>query len=119
MKDCPTKAKAITMDAAYRSNLHKALFVTMLSLAIYILFADLAFAQSDTAMGAVLCAVVDMIFGNLGRGLATLAVIIVGVGATLGKVSWGLAITVAVGIAVIFNADDIVDGLGAGAGGCP
>jgi type IV secretory pathway VirB2 component (pilin) len=39
----------------------------------------------------------------MGRGLATLAICIVGVGALLGKVSWGMAITVAIGISIVFN----------------
>ena len=59
-------------------------------------------------MGNVICCIIGIIYGNLGRGLAVLAVIIVGVGATLGKVSWGLAITVATGIATIFGAVPLV-----------
>lgn len=95
-------------------------FLTLLTVALVLMVPELAMAAEETtAMGNVLCKVVDMVMGNMGRGLATLAVIIIGVGATLGKVSWGLAITVAVGIAVIFNAGDIVDRLGAGGGGCP
>jgi type IV secretory pathway VirB2 component (pilin) len=75
-----------------------------------------AYAAIATPMGAVLCAVVGFIYGNLGRGLATIAVIIVGAGATLGKVSWGLAVTVAVGISVIFNAGNIVTLIGTNSG---
>lgn len=75
-----------------------------------VLFSQVALAApEDTPMGFVLCSIVKMVYGNLGRGLATLAVIIIGVGATLGKVTWGLAMTVAVGISVIFNAGAIVD----------
>lgn len=91
---------------------------------LYILLAALFYAlitvQANavvTPMGTVLCDIVYMIYGNLGRGLATLAIIIVGVGATLGKVSWGLAITVAIGISVIANAGTIMFML-TGASGC-
>ena len=62
----------------------------------------------QSPMGNVVCCIIGIIYGNLGRGLAVLAVIIVGVGATLGKVSWGLAITVAVGIATVFGAVPLV-----------
>ncbi len=68
------------------------------------------FATSDAAlaqqspMGNVICAIIGIIYGNLGRGIAVLAVIILGVGATIGKVSWGLAMTVGVGIGVVFGA---------------
>lgn len=39
--------------------------------------------------------------------MATLAVAALGIGAMLGKVSWGMAIMVAVGVAVLFGANDI------------
>ncbi len=55
-------------------------------------------------MGGVLCGIIEFIYGNFGRALATLAVISLGVGAMLGKVSWGLALTVAAGISVVFGA---------------
>jgi type IV secretory pathway VirB2 component (pilin) len=80
-----------------------------LAFALCVMTVSAAFASPmNTPMGWVLCQIVWMVYGNLGRALATIAVIVIGVGATLGKVSWGLAITVAVGIAVIFNAHLIV-----------
>ncbi len=99
--------------------LRQAVCLGMMALTIYVLMISPALATS-TPMGTVLCTIVDFIYGNLGRGLATLAIIVVGVGATLGKVSWGLAMTVAVGISVIFNAKWIANNMGLGAGGgCP
>lgn len=85
------------------------------ALTIYFLITTTAHADSLTF---ILCDVADMVMGNLGRGLATCAVLVIGVGATLGKVPWGLAITVAVGISVIFNAPLIVLALGLAGGGC-
>ena len=67
---------------------------------------DLAFA-SDT-IADVLCEVVGWFTGSVGKGIATLAIIIIGVGALMGKVSWGMAIIVGVGVAVIFGAGEIV-----------
>jgi type IV secretory pathway VirB2 component (pilin) len=64
---------------------------------------DAAMAQ-QSPMGNVICLIIGIIYGNLGRGIAVLAVIILGVGATIGKVSWGLAMTVGVGIGTIFGA---------------
>jgi type IV secretory pathway VirB2 component (pilin) len=96
-------------------SIKRAVMLGFMATACYLLFTDGAWAQpsSNTPMGDVLCDVVDfVIYGNLGRGLATLAIIMVGVGAMLGKVSWGLAITVAVGISVIFGALGIGDALG-------
>lgn len=91
----------------------QAMMLTLMVISIYVLLICPADAGT-TPMGNVLCTVVQMIYGNLGRGLATLAIIIVGVGATLGKVSWGLAITVAVGISIIFNASTIANMMGVG-----
>jgi len=82
-----------------------------LVLAVVLFAAADAFAQvtTNTPMGAVLCNVVDFfLYGNLGKGLATAAVCVVGVAATLGKVTWGMAIMVGVGIAIIFGAPSIV-----------
>lgn len=65
---------------------------------------DNAYAQ----LADVLCALYwDIIFADLGRGIATLAICALGVGAMLGKVSWAMAITVGVGLATLFGAAEI------------
>lgn len=69
-------------------------------------------------IGRVLCTVVDWIYGPVGTGIATLAIIIIGIGALMGKVSWGMAIIVGIGVAVIFGAGSIVNELNAGGAGC-
>ena len=66
----------------------------------------------------MLCNVANWFKGPIGRGIATLAIIVIGVGALMGKVSWGMAIIVGIGIAVIFGAPTIVNELGAGGSGC-
>ena len=82
---------------------------------------DLAAAQtaasSDTPMGNVLCTVKNWFTGNTGKGLATIAITVIGIGALLGKVSWGMAIIVGIGVAIVFGAAGIVDAMGAGSGG--
>lgn len=82
-----------------------------------IIMPDLAAAASGDTIANVLCEVVDWFTGSVGKGIATLAIIIIGVGALMGKVSWGMAIIVGVGVAVIFGASEIVDDLG-GQGSC-
>ena len=57
-----------------------------------------------------------MLTGALGKAIATLAIIIIGIGALMGKVSWGMAIIVAIGVAVVFGAGQIVQLLAGGAG---
>jgi len=99
-----------------QSNLYK---VAVYSMRVFMFFAlglvapDIAYAQNavNSPMGFILCDIVSYVYGNLGRGLATLAIVIIGVGATLGKVSWGLAMTIGIGIAIIFNAGTIMSDL--------
>ncbi len=113
-------AKPMTSDAMAHplpapADHNRQMFITFMACAVLFLLMQTAYATA-TPMGDVLCSIVGMVYGNLGRGLATLAVVIIGVGATLGKTSWGLAMTVAVGIAVIFNAEYVVDLLLRGSG---
>jgi len=85
---------------------------------IVISIPDYAFAVgADTPMGNVLCTVVAWFTGNTGKGLATIAITIIGIGALLGKVSWGMAIIVGIGVAIVFGAAGIVDAMGTSASG--
>jgi type IV secretory pathway VirB2 component (pilin) len=63
-------------------------------------------------MTEVLCSILEIVQGSLAQGLATLGVIMIGATACLGKASWGMAITVAVGISVVFNAATIAGNIG-------
>ena len=76
-------------------------------------------AYAGTPMGQVLCFVLHgILMGQAGRGMATLGIAAVGVAALLGKASWGFALTVLVGIAVLFGCVGIVASLGLGVAVC-
>jgi type IV secretion system protein VirB2 len=66
----------------------------------------------SNAIEQVFCNVVLILTGTTGKAIATVAVIAVGVGALLGKISWGMALIVALGVALIFGAASIVSALG-------
>lgn len=83
-------------------NLSLALF------AVYIAATVPGVAYAEGVIGDVLCDVAGWFTGTIGQGIATLAVIIIGIGALMGKVSWGMAIIVGIGVAVIFGASTIV-----------
>ncbi|MFO0389306.1 MAG: TrbC/VirB2 family protein [Alphaproteobacteria bacterium] len=100
-----TKELAVAWQAA---------LLVMLS-AVIIMMPDLAMA-TNTPMGNVLCRVVGWFTGNTGKGLATIAITVIGIGALLGKVSWGMAIIVGIGVAIVFGAAGLVDAMNAGAG---
>ena len=85
--------------------------MVMLTVAVVIL-PDAAFATAvDTPMGEVLCKVKDWFTGNTGKGLATIAITIIGIGALLGKVSWGMAMIVGIGVAIVFGAAQIISAM--------
>ncbi|MFZ4540547.1 MAG: TrbC/VirB2 family protein [Rickettsiales bacterium] len=77
-----------------------------------------AMATDPTGLSNVLCNVVHWFTGPIGTGIATLAIIVIGVGALMGKVSWGMAIIVGLGVGVIFGAPSIVEALGGNSTGC-
>jgi type IV secretory pathway VirB2 component (pilin) len=69
------------------------------------------------AVALDLCVIIKNIFtgGNLGKGIATMGVLAVGIGAAFGKVTWTTAVLVVVGIAVMFGAGALAQSAG---GGC-
>ena len=73
------------------------------------------YAGDSGVIGGLLCSVAGWFSGSVGKGIATLAIIVIGVGALMGKVSWGMAIIVGIGIGVIFGAPKIIDMLNTGA----
>ncbi len=85
------------------------------------LSSSFAFA-ADTDVNAfskVMCRVLDIATGTGGKAFAAFAIISVGIGFFTGKVSWGLMIGVAAGIAAIFGAPSIVSAIsGKDEGGC-
>jgi type IV secretory pathway VirB2 component (pilin) len=68
--------------------------------------------SADNTFNVVYCSLVNWFNGPLGKGMATVGIIILGLGALYGKVSWGLAIIAGIGMALIFGGTTIVDALG-------
>lgn len=85
--------------------------------AVAIMVPDMSYAE-DTVIGNTLCKVVGWFTGNTGKGIATIAIIVIGVGALMGKVSWGMAIIVGIGVAIIFGASSLVKSISDGGDGC-
>lgn len=69
-------------------------------------------ASSDDPISEAVCTIVSKLTGPVGRAVATVAVVFVGIGLFLGKMSWGLAIAVGIGIGAIFGAAQIVQIVG-------
>lgn len=102
---------------------NKAWSLSVCALAAYafMLVPDAALAGlggGPSSIENALCEVISWFIGPVGKAIATLAIIIIGVGALMGKVSWGMAIIVGLGVAVIFGAPEIAGLLGADGGDC-
>lgn len=65
-------------------------------------------AQASLYLDTVLCNGAGLFHNRAGQGIATIGISILGVGALLGKISWGLAMIVGVGTALLFGASTIV-----------
>jgi type IV secretory pathway VirB2 component (pilin) len=75
---------------------------------------------SDNAFVDTMCQAFKLVTGKAGKAFAAFAIISLGIGFFTGKISWGLMIGVAMGIAAMFGAPAIVGLLsGKGTYDCP
>lgn len=89
-----------------------AVFVIMLSL-FFTLPVEGAFAQTtntkdENKIVEILCNATGVITGGAGKAIAVLIIVSLAISLFLGKVSWGMAIAVAVGMGILFGAEDMV-----------
>ena len=85
--------------------------LTLMSFAAYVMMSDAAFADTYTQVEVTLCKVLELLTGVIGKAIAAFAIIFIGVSLFMGKVSWGLAISTALGIGAIFGAAGLVDAI--------
>lgn len=67
-----------------------------------------AHAADINSMTGIMCNGYLLFSGNLGKTFAVFAIVALGVGFFLGKVSWGTAIAIALGIGALFGAPVLV-----------
>ena len=70
--------------------------------------ADVSANISSNSLTRVMCNALKIVTGSAGKTFATFAIIATGIGFFTGKVSWGLMIGVAAGIATMFGGPSIV-----------
>ena len=73
-------------------------------------------------IAGVLCNVIKIAQGNVGKTISILVIISIAIGLFLGKITWGVAIAVSVGLGVLFGANTVVEFIASGqsgAGPCP
>lgn len=69
---------------------------------------------SATAITNTLCLVINQLTGPIGKAISILIVISLAIALFLGKITWGVAIAVAVGMGILFGAKNVVDILNPG-----
>jgi type IV secretory pathway VirB2 component (pilin) len=81
---------------------------------------NFSFADSNDAIGKTLCTVTTALTGTWGKAIATVAIVALGIGLFLGKLSWGLAMSTAIGVGLIFGAGQVATFIGGtvAAGSC-
>ena len=99
------KRESLKNVTAHKEALYEGALYGFFFIIIELCYADAAYAG---AMSDVLCLIVGWFNGNLGAGLATIAISAVGIGAIFGKMTWGLALTVGVGVSVMFSATTLI-----------
>ena len=62
-----------------------------------------------TGIITIFCNVIDQITNGVGKVIAILILISMAIGLFLGKITWGLAIAVMVGMGMLFGASGVVD----------
>ncbi len=59
-------------------------------------------------IGDQLCAIVKSLSGNTAKSISIIALFAVGFGLFMGKVNWGVALTTAAGVVIVFGAGTLV-----------
>ncbi|MEZ5690144.1 MAG: TrbC/VirB2 family protein [Rickettsiales bacterium] len=100
-----TTSKAVSVTIDHIDMRHFGVFL-LFALFLILFSGSLAFAQSP--IGSVLCSAYGLIYHDIGRALATLGVLVFGIAATLGRVTWAQGLIVIVCIGGLFSAFDII-----------
>lgn len=85
---------------------------------ISISFMNFSLSTGNCGLADAICTVIGWLQGSLGKAIASLSVIFLGIQAFFGKITWGTVLLYAVGIMTIFGAQNIVEAVtGASASG--
>ena len=95
---------------------HKAVLSLALLTSAMALAPELAYAQSAAPVEGILDWFVGVLQGNVARSLAIIAVCFLGFLFLTGRMAWQGAISIVIGIAIIFGAAELVDAMKSSAG---
>ena len=72
-------------------------------------FMSFSLTAGNCGIADAICTVVSWFQGSLGKAIASLSVIFLGIQAFFGKITWGTVVLYAAGISAIFGAPSIVE----------
>ena len=106
------------------SMIYRTMFFFMIAMVIFsasteaLAAAAAAGGTADTGdvLGNSLCALVQSLSGGIAKSIATVAIIGVAGGLLMGKFNWVTAMTVSVGVIIIFSAGKMVNWISGGTG---
>ncbi|MCW0001479.1 TrbC/VirB2 family protein [Pararhizobium sp. YC-54] len=98
-----------------RLNRKTTVLLSLLATAI-VLAPEFAYAQSAAPVEGILEWFVGVLQGNVARSLAIIAVCFLGFLFLTGRMAWQGAISIVIGIAIIFGAAELVDAMKSSAG---
>ncbi|KQY48527.1 TrbC/VirB2 family protein [Rhizobium sp. Root483D2] len=104
-----------TLSIASRPRLKATVCLTLLTTGLA-LAPDFAYAQSAAPVEGILEWFVGVLQGNVARSLAIIAVCFLGFLFLTGRMAWQGAISIVIGIAIIFGAAQLVDAMKSSAG---
>lgn len=104
-----------TSSTPSRSRRKIVLWMALASVAA-VLVPELAYAQSAAPVEGILEWFVGVLQGNVARSLAIIAVCFLGFLFLTGRMAWQGAISIVIGIAIIFGAAELVDAMKSSAG---
>ena len=87
------------------------IFLTSIAPDAFASYSTVSATATSNTLTDVMCNVLRVATGNAGKAFAAFAIISVGIGFFTGKVSWGLMVGVAAGIAAMFGAPQIVSAI--------
>lgn len=97
-------------NTAWRLSLAFVLAVIVLSMP--------ADVWAEDKISQVVCSIVGQLQGPVARGVAAFGIIFLGFSLFLGKISWGVALALGIGIGAIFGAKEIVGLIGGEGDAC-
>ena len=74
-------------------------------------YSSITATAESNSLTVAMCNIMKITTGNAGKAFAAFAIVSVGIGFFTGKVSWGLMVGVAAGIAAMFGAPAIVSAI--------